>query len=406
MRNNTLIALLGFAFLTNPASAQVRADVHLDKNQYLAGEPVFVVWEYGNIGSSDVPFDGFDPYCPEPGIRAPFAFAEPTVFPFPHDGLYDCEYLMTTLKPGVTHETKFLLNHRFDLSKPGTYDIVVSMGTGFSNSAHPSLPGALDGTKTLTLVLRPASEGALRRTYQPYFDVLNSDAYSQKREALRVLADSGAKFAETELLRFSSDPESGFDSQDLADEGLARLRTPAACARLAELADHPELHHQQTAIRQLGQCGDPGYMLFLFRLADRDSTMRQFAILAAGEVGGEAAVDRLLSLHLQNSAEWETKFYALARTGSKRAAKAIIDALPYLHDGTLQYAALRSLATLTHRESREKDFAAQSQEWKQWWATSPKKVIYKPRDWQVPVTPLNGVPQQSKGQLPKRILSR
>ena len=371
------------------AAAQINRKVHLDKNKYLAGEPVFVVWEYKNIGAADVPFERFDPYCPEPGIRAPFDFAEPTVFPYPHDGIFDCESVMSALKPGEVYETKFLLNHRFDLSKPGTYNIVVPLGTGIGNSVYPSLAGTRDGTKTLTLVLRRATEAGLRRAYQPYFDVLNSDAYSQKREALRVLADSGARFTETQLLRFSSDPQSGFDSQDFAEEGLARLKTPAACARLAELADHPELHHQQTAIQQLGQCGDPVYMLLLFRIADRDSTMRQFAILAAGEAGGEAAVDRLLGLHLQNSAEWETKFYALARTGSERAAKAIIDALSYLQDGTLRYAALWSLATLTHRESREKDFAAQSQEWKQWWATSPRKVIYKPRDWRVPLTPLN-----------------
>lgn len=382
-----IVGCIGIAAVC-PSAAQIRAEAHLDKKSYLAGEPVFVVWEYKNIGSVDVPFEKFDPYCPEPGIRAPLGFAEPTVFPYPHDSIFDCESIMSSLIPGETYETKFLLNHRFDVSKPGTYDIVVPLGTGIGNSVHP-FPGTLDGTKTLTVILQRATETVLRRAYQPYFDVLNSDAYSQKREALRVLADSGAKFAETELLRFSSDPQSGFDSQDLADDGLARLRTPAACARLAELADHPELHHQQAAIQQLGQCGDPGYMLLLFRLADRDSAVRQFAILAAGEVGGEAAVDRLLSLHLQNSAEWETKFYGLARTGSERAARAIIDALPYLHDGTLQYAALRSLATLTHRESREKDFAAQSQEWKQWWATSPKKMIYKPRDWRVPLTPLN-----------------
>ncbi|HEY4052432.1 MAG TPA: hypothetical protein VGL74_01740 [Terriglobales bacterium] len=117
--------------------------------------------------------------------------------------------------------------------------------------------------------------------------------------------------------------------------------------------------------------------------------MRQFAILGAGEAGGEAAVDRLIRLHLQSSAERETEFYALARTGSERAAKAIIDALPYLQDSTIRYAALRSLATLTHHESREKDFVVQSQEWKQWWAISPNKVIYKPRDWRVPITPLN-----------------
>jgi len=177
--------------------------------------------------------------------------------------------------------------------------------------------------------------------------------------------------------------------QEIANEGLARLRTQAACARLAELADHAELHHQQRAIDQLGQCGDLGYMQFLFRLADGDGAMRQFAIFAAAEAGGEAAVDRLLGLRTQGSLERETEFYALGRTGSERAAKAIIDALPYLQDGTVRYAALRSLATLTHHESREDNISAQTQQWNEWWAKSQNRKIYKPRDWRIPLTPLN-----------------
>lgn len=45
-------------------------------------------------------------------------------------------------------------------------------------------------------------------------------------------------------------------SPALADASLARLQTPAAFARLAELAVHLELHQQQRAMEELGQCGD------------------------------------------------------------------------------------------------------------------------------------------------------
>ena len=238
------------------------------------------------------------------------------------------------------------------------------------------------------MVLQPSSEAELRTAYQPYLDTLRSGDTTARREALRVLADSGAKFSETDLLRFSSDPRNGADLQDIAEEGLARLKTPAACARLSELADHPELHHQQKAIEQLAQCGDSTYMLFLFRLADRDRAMRGFAILGAGEIGGEAAVDRLLSLASQGSLDREKALYALGRTGSERAARSLIELLPLLADADSRLAALRSLSTLTHHESKKKEFGAQVQEWKQWWATSQKKQIYKPRDWQVPLTPL------------------
>ena len=383
-----LFALLLFGNV-EIVSAQIRRQVRLDKDHYAAGEPVFVLWEYTNVGSTSISFDKSDPYCPEPGVSAPsLRFSEPTVFPYPHDGAIDCESVRGTLNPGETYTTRFLLNHRFDLSRPGKYDLAVQLGMGIDGSVHELLPGVYGGTRKLRLVLQPSSEAELRTAYQPYLDALRSDHNSARREALRVLADSGAKFAETDLLRFSSDPRSGSDLQEIADEGLARLKTPAACARLAELADKPELHHQQKAIEQLAQCGDSNYMLFLFRLADRDRALRGFAILGAAEVGGDAAVDRLVSLASQGSLDRENAFYALGRTGSKRAARSIIEALPRLQDADSRLAALQSLRTLTHYESKKKDFEAQAQEWKQWWATSQKKPIYKPRDWQVPLTPL------------------
>jgi hypothetical protein len=373
-------------------SARIKAQVYLEKDHYLAGGPVFVVWEYVNVGSTSIPFDKYDPYCPEPGISAPsLRFSEPTVFPYPHDGVVDCEFIKGSLKPGETYSTRFLLNHRFDLSKPGTYDLVVPLyaGTnGSDRSGSKLLPGADDGKRKLRLVLQSSSAAELNAAYQPYLDVLRSDANPARREALRVVADSGAKFTETDLLRFSSDPRTGSDLQEIAQEGLARLKTPATCARLAELADQPELHHQQKAIEQLAQCGDSGYMLFLFRLADRDRAVRDSAILGAGEVGGDAAVERLLSMASQGSLDREKALYALGRTDSERAARSIIESLPLLLDEDSRLAALRSLSTLTHHESKKKGFEAQAQEWKQWWATSQQKHIYKPRDWAVPLTPL------------------
>jgi hypothetical protein len=74
---------------------------------------------------------------------------------------------------------------------------------------------------------------------------------------------------------------------------------------------------------------------------------------------------------------------------AQRAAKAIIDALPHLQDGTIRYAALQSLATLTHHESNYKDFDAKVRQWQEWWAKPQKKEIYKPRDWRVPLSSLN-----------------
>jgi len=370
-------------------SAQIKTEVHLDKDHYVAGEPVFVVWEYTNSGSTPMPFDRFDAYCPMPTISAPsLEYAAPPVFPYPVDALVDCEAERKPLQPGEKYLTKFLLNHRFKLSRPGKYDLTVPMERGVEALGKGNLPA----TENISLILEPSGERELRKIYQPYFDALDSDGdkgYPGRHDAVRVLADSSAPFTESQLLRFSSDPRTGSDVQAIANEGLGRLKTPAACARLAELADHAELHHQQTAIEQLGQCDDPSYMQFLFQLADRDHAMHYFAVLAAGEIGGDGAVDRLLNLASPGSLDRENAFVALGRTGSKRAVKAIVDALPSLQEGPNGYAALSSLTTLTHHESREKEFGRKVQQWRQWWEKSQNEPIYKPRDWRVLLTSLN-----------------
>ncbi|HXW92412.1 MAG TPA: hypothetical protein VEK33_17820 [Terriglobales bacterium] len=117
--------------------------------------------------------------------------------------------------------------------------------------------------------------------------------------------------------------------------------------------------------------------------------MRYFAVLAAGEIGGDAAVERLLRLASPGSLDRENSFVALGRTGSKPAAKAIVETLPSLQEGSNAFAALSSLTTLTHHESREREFGRKVQQWKQWWEKSQNEPIYKPRDWRVPVTSLN-----------------
>ena len=386
-------------------AAQINVDVHLDKERYLAGEPAYLVWEYTNIGSTPIPFDRFDPYCVEPTIDAPsLALASPAVFPYPINGIIDCESLTKPLRPRERYVTKYLLNHRFNLGKAGTYELIVPLQSEIEVSGQklPLEAGSADvfklsnpgevGTfsladsdhgsylKKITLILRAATEEGSKNAYQPYLDVLRTPGRIDRAEAVRALADSQTDFTENTLLQISSDPRNDSYIQSLANEGLARLRTPAGCARLAELAAHPELHHQQRAIEELGQCGDPEYMMFLFGLADLDSRQRDFALRAAAEAGGDAAVERLLNLASQGSLVREAALYALGLTGSERAVKALIDALPSLPD-YVKFAALASLRTLTHHESKQRSYDAQVKEWQQWWANPGTKEIYKPRDW-------------------------
>jgi len=395
-RRQTILSLLLAAGCFSVSVAQINVQAHLDKDRYAAGAPVFVIWEYTNAGSSPVPFVEPDPYCEGASITAPeLTLAAPPICPYTGTVL-ECFSIRRRLKPGEKYIVRYLLNDLFELRKPGTYEITVDP-PGLANS---TLGNA--GQTTLKLVLVPAGERELEDVYRPFIVALNSSDANEQAEAgrsllgisfadaVRVLADSRLPSAESALLRISSDPLTDNYVQGIADKGLTRLRTPAACARLGELAVHPELHQQQEAIEELGKCGDSRYAMILFQLADNAdivSASRSLALSAAGELGGDWVIDRLLSKASQGSLDRTAALYALGRTGSARAARAIVDMLPSLL-GDNRTAALFSLKTLTHQESLAKDFDAQAREWKDWWAGARKKEIYRPRDCQGGIQPL------------------
>lgn len=395
-RIKTILCSLLAGGCLSAASAQITVQTRLDRDRYLAGAPVFVMWEYTNTSSSPVPFEEPDPYCERPYITAPeLALADPPVCPYAGT-ILDCESLMRPLKPGEKYIVRYLLNDLYDLRKPGTYELEVSP-PGLGN---PTLGNS--GKATLKLVLDPASEHDLEDVYRPFIVALNSSNPDERAQAarslpgvsladaVRALADSGLPSTESALLQISSDPLTDTHVQAIANAGLKRLRTSASCARLGELAVHPELHHQQEAIEELGECGDSRYAMLLFQLDGNAGTApasRSMALSAAGEIGGDWVVDRLLSMASQGSLTRAAALYALGRTGSVRAVEAIVAMLPSLI-GDDRTAALSALKTLTHRESHANDFAAQAKEWKDWWGSAQKKEVFRPRDCRGGIQPL------------------
>lgn len=355
---------IGYA---SASDADIDVRIRLDKQRYLAGEPAYLMWEYTNKGTVLTKLLVKDPYCWASDIVAAASLPRslPPTCPDPGEEIF-CRTPIRQLGPGEAYAMKYLLNSRFNLNQPGTYELTVS--EAFEDRRSQA--------RTLSLVVQPSSELDLRKAYAPYLAALQSGADT---EAVRALAGSGMTFAESELLRASMDPRTYY--QPIANDGLARLRTPLACARLAELSDQ----YSQRAMEYLGQCGDPSYMQFLFALADRaeranpNSSTPRFALLAAAEAGGDAAVERLKSMLRVVQIKQDDVYYALGRTGSKQAVQAIVDALLSLFVESEQNAALRALTTLTHRESKRDSYRAKAGEWREWWATG-KRDVYKPRD--------------------------
>ncbi len=369
-----IAGIVGFLVTTGctlAAGPDIDVQAHLDKQRHLAGEPVYLIWEYTNDGPEAKPFEVDDLYCMEPRIETTSLLpAMPPVCPDRGEAL-SCESELRQLGPGEKYVARYLLNGRFDLNQPGTYALTVF---------DPRMGGPVSQQRTFSLVLDRGSERDLRNAYAPYLEALNSPGATAATS--RVLSGAGMPFTESALLRVAIDPRRDSYTQSIAIDGLARLRTPLACARLAELAEHPELHRQNRAIEYLGQCGDPSYMLLLFTLAEPRGLARPaprgLALAAAAEAGGPASVDRLA--HMLPEAEPDDVFLALGRTGSKQAAQVIIDALPSLAAESTRYVALLSLMTLTHRESKQSNYEAKVGEWRAWWKSEGTKTIYQPRD--------------------------
>jgi len=71
-----------------------------------------------------------------------------------------------------------------------------------------------------------------------------------------LLPNPAQRLAETELLRFSNDPQSGFDSQDLADRELCRQSKQLIRASEQLCCHADELRVTFTPIKQLAKFND------------------------------------------------------------------------------------------------------------------------------------------------------
>jgi hypothetical protein len=183
--------------------------------------------------------------------------------------------------------------------------------------------------------------------------------------ARRAVAQNPPRFLESVILDMADDPQTAGYSV----VGLERLGTPRAKAKLAKVskAGDPE------AIQALAGLGDPAYcgtMLDITRESREYS--RLIALRAAGHLCGEKVLP-LATAELA-SADPSPRFeaaYALGNSHTREAVPLLISLLPD-PDENVRRAARDSLATLTHRRSKNDGGPTQSvfRDWNNWWRSS------------------------------------
>jgi hypothetical protein len=370
------------------------------KNTYLAGEPIFVIFELTNKTNKPVWVDGrFGEPC--------FGREQITVLGANrarHDFIRaldcyggwagSCGTGVAEMKPGQMHLDRILVNHYYQLDQPGIYEVKIVrkvptyLRGSFSNSGSP-----VEARADIGIQLVQANRGELKAAFQPVLKDLESADREQRWSAVQAITELAQPFLEQTIINLSKNPADVW----AAIEGLYKLNTPQARERLAELAEHGKAGlGRERAMQALAALGDKHYLRLFYRLGrNLEGSEQGVAIESAGLLGGGQAVPFLS--HFLSSPGPTVRMAAirgLAGTANRSALAPLIEEIRDADPNVRQFANA-ALAQLTHLSttSNALDFvpnpAQTYQKWLNWWLTQDRNAaVYGPTDCAEP-TPLN-----------------
>jgi HEAT repeat protein len=378
-----------------PVMAQVRVDVRLEKTQYLAGEPIFVVVDVRNVGKEPIGYSS----CGE-NIRLEIIGAKrrtpPNIFGcFSGGGIgsgIGCggSSHPPLFPPGVTKTSRHLLTE-YDLG-PGQYQLTAS------GKAGVAVPGAQFDTR-LSLQIVASTEGELKAAFAPLVSATNDPA--QRYYSRAAIIDSAPPFLESLIAQFAPDDQFGTS----AIEALGRIASTSSRASLRNLyRSSPEVRRAAIvlALAYIGHRDDAAFFSSVLQDEAVDQMTRGYAALGLGHIGGDRAVQYLERALLTVPEDVRSSIAgALGNTRSRRAVPLLIGMYGHNPSRTSVCAALE---TLTHRSWCEDGFpdpAGKRRKWLRWWKENGSKMPIFGLD-NCPVHPVapEGVPQPTAVELP------
>jgi HEAT repeat protein len=370
------------------AQAQMQGHISMAKEVYVAGEPVFVLFEVTNTGTDPLQFTSFDPYTEGCGgytieISSGPALAHPSCRP---PSSSDCNVSQEVIAGGETSHKLVLVNFfSHSLSAPGDYEVHAAQTFRYT-SAGGSLNTPTDGKEfkveaRFSIRLLKGSQEALQRIYQPYVTNLSSDDDEIQSEAQLAIVTGAPPWLEDAIVGMLRK----YTSRELALLGLRNLNTPRSREELAKIVQSTSEYTQENeaAVNYLAQMGDKKYFPLLLELAKKQSSKEgRIYVLAAAELGGNDALPYLQEL--LNGSDPDARANAVAaleKTGSRQAVPLLLEALKQ-PNANLAKLALDGLTDLTHRSAFAVDDPPGEEygRWQAWWsANGTNAPVYGPR---------------------------
>ena len=356
-----------------------------EKLEYLVGEPIIIDFEVANHSHEvgEIAESGCDDLGPGP-FEVDGVARKKEAAPFgcgPQAFSTDCLIGTSEIPVGGKYVKRLFLNGPFALGSPGRYRVQATSERIIGRSGSKKALAHLHIVSKFEITLRTPREGELEAAYKPFFDDLQRPDASVRYFAAAAITQSPPPFAEAAISALAIDAITG----TLRAEGLGRLGTPTARAKLIEMASSGSEEFRRPAIQALGELGNSDDCQALLDIGRENRLYTQGeAYMYAGRICKERAVPTFLRL-LQN-ADTELSIYlttALENSLSRSAISPLISLLTN-PDQNVRRSAAEALATLTHRKSRygiESTEAANdaSLEWTDWWASNASTApIYGP----------------------------
>jgi len=316
----------------------IEASLAMEKQQYLAGEPIMLIFKARYTGDAIlVDLSESDPYGPcshfqisvlpdaksrEPKSGPP---CEALVWPM----FVSCLTGGIGLPPGEEVQRHIVLNHFHDFTQPGFYTVkakrYLSCARNWGKQNQPT--GWVAGTFTFTVVA-PNSPDDVRESFAPYVAALSSGSFWQKQEAAEAISSVAAPFLEPYLLQMLSIPTFEYT----AIQGLRRLNSATGRVALFELLTRDQSFRakQEFALRALRDSGDASYGPKLLGLMDtrKDEHERAELLEVAARLDPKS-VDAIVRQLLKSpqAANRESGATALAATEQPTALPILVSML-------------------------------------------------------------------------------
>jgi hypothetical protein len=419
-----LLLMLG----ATSAVAQVRVDVRLEKTRYLAGEPIIVLVDVGNVGDAAVGYS----FC-DGKVRLEIVGVKRRVPP----NIFGCFSGLGSgfggcaidhpplLRPGQTTTFRYLLKD-YDL-RPGQYQLSVSGKAGVRWKYYPvyapnvpspappthretdPVPGA-EFERKLPLTILTAAERELRAAFAPLISNADGTDPVQRVYTRAAIVESAPPFLESLIARFAS--ENQFDTS--AIDALGRIASTGSRTHLKNLLRSREARRWSIvlALARIGHRDDADFLASLLQDETIDQTSRGYAALGLGHIGGGRVVR-----HLERALDTvppEVRPSVATALGNTRSRAAVPILIGMYGNNPSLSEVCGALRTLTHRNwcgDAVDDPAATRRQWLRWWnGNGTKATIFGPENCPAdPVVPEVAPPQitveRSAPTVPPRIQS-